>query len=53
MGDKKMVCVTLHLLPYEVEEIRQLAEQGGISAGEWKRRAIRAALEEEENVHEA
>jgi len=40
----KLVTVTLRILPAEIEAIKVLASAKGIGEGEWKRRAIRAAL---------
>lgn len=40
----KLVTVTLRILPAEIEEIKVHAAAQGIGEGEWKRRAIRAAL---------
>jgi predicted DNA binding CopG/RHH family protein len=40
----KMVTVTLRILPAEIEAIKVHASAEGIGEGEWKRRAIRAAL---------
>lgn len=40
----KLVTVTLRILPAEIEEIKARAAAQGIGEGEWKRRAIRAAL---------
>lgn len=50
-SDRKLVTVTLRILPAEIEEIRALAEAEGVEAGEWKRRAIRAALRRNEALH--
>ena len=40
----KLVTVTLRLLPREIEAIKAQSSTQGIGEGEWKRRAIRAAL---------
>lgn len=40
----KLVTVTLRILPAEIEAIKDRASSEGIGEGEWKRRAIRAAL---------
>lgn len=42
---RKMVTVTLRILPAEIEAIKARASAEGIGEGEWKRRAIRAALQ--------
>lgn len=41
----KLVTVTLRILPAEIEAIKARASAEGIGEGEWKRRAIRAALQ--------
>jgi hypothetical protein len=41
----KLVTVTLRILPAEIEAIKVRAFAEGIAEGEWKRRAIRAALQ--------
>lgn len=40
----KLVTVTLRILPAAIEAIKDHASAEGISEGEWKRRAIMAAL---------
>ena len=52
-SDRKLVTVTLRILPAEIAEIRALAEAEGVEAGEWKRRAIREALRRNEALHDA
>lgn len=41
----KLVTVTLRIRPAEIEDIKSRASAEGIGEGEWKRRAIRAALQ--------
>ena len=44
-SSSKLVTVTLRILPSEIEEIKARATAEGVGEGEWKRKAIRAALQ--------
>lgn len=43
-SERKLVTVTLRILPAEIAAIKEQAAREGITDGEWKRRAIRDAL---------
>lgn len=44
-SERKLVTVTLRILPQTIRDIEDAAAREGVSEGEWKRRAVLERLE--------